>query len=233
MPDPIQDLPFPLKGLDVTTEFQEQPPGTTPVGVNVRAFEPLKQRARGGTRPGIQKYIAEQIPEGTELIQHLDYIVDPTTDALTVNFHVPGEDWPENPLIPGQFYPPEGAGWQPNPNAHQPPKKGGSGSLAIIVSIVGEGEMGDGSGPICTLKFVSVTYTPGFADLGSPTTDVEYCDCDETVDVPINGHATDPATPADLESADSFVSWLFTQGIGNGVTAEVVANYDITDEGSC
>jgi hypothetical protein len=82
MDTPETELLFPIKGLDQTSEFEEQPAGTTRLGVNVRAFEALTQRGRGGSRAGLGKYLEDQIPEGPELIQHLNYIVDPTTPAL-------------------------------------------------------------------------------------------------------------------------------------------------------
>lgn len=111
-------LEFPTKGLDLNDEFEEQPPGTTAVGKNVRARDVLQQRLRGGSRPGLVKYVAEQIPEGTTVIQHLDYIVDPSEAALLQNFETPDSTWIE--ISPSVFVPPGGAGWQPNPNVHQP-----------------------------------------------------------------------------------------------------------------
>ncbi len=75
------DLTFPLHGLDNTNEFEIQRPGTTPVGENVRAFEPLTGRGRGGARPGLSRYI-DDLVNGISLIQHLDIVVDPTVDAL-------------------------------------------------------------------------------------------------------------------------------------------------------
>ncbi len=119
-PKPIP-LNFPLNGINVVHEFQLQPPGTTADALNVRSRDAIARRNRGGSRPGLGKYIAQQIPEGAKTIQHLNYIVDPTTDALPQNFITPGDDWIESP-IPGVFVPPGGAPWQPNPNVpNQPP----------------------------------------------------------------------------------------------------------------
>lgn len=59
MPDPQEsfaDLVFPNRGLDVSSGYAEQTPGTTPTGTNVRIFEPLTERGRGGSRPGMRKY---------------------------------------------------------------------------------------------------------------------------------------------------------------------------------
>ena len=43
-------LSFPLGGIDRSSEYQLQKPGTTPVAVNVRGVEPSTNRERGGTR---------------------------------------------------------------------------------------------------------------------------------------------------------------------------------------
>lgn len=58
------DLTFPVRGIDVAVGYDRQRPQTTPEGVNVRAFEPGSARARGGSRPGVAKYIDEILPPG-------------------------------------------------------------------------------------------------------------------------------------------------------------------------
>jgi hypothetical protein len=68
------DLHFPLKGLDLSQAFGLQPPDTTPVATNVRAYEPGTLRARGGQRPGLSKYITAQV-NGSHLIQDINYVV--------------------------------------------------------------------------------------------------------------------------------------------------------------
>ena len=70
----LAPLPFPLKGLDVMARLEAQPPGTTPHGQNVRAFEALTQRGRGGSRPGLEKHIASTV-SGVHHIQELMTIV--------------------------------------------------------------------------------------------------------------------------------------------------------------
>ncbi len=111
-------LNFPLNGIDVVREFQLQPPGTTADALNVRSRDAIARRNRGGSRPGFSKYIAQQIPEGAKTIQHLNYIVDPTTAALPQNFVTPLPDWIPDPRF-GLPVPPGGAPWQPTPNAGQ------------------------------------------------------------------------------------------------------------------
>ncbi len=72
---------FPLGGIVLSSEFELQPGGTTLVGNNVRSYEPQTMRARGGSRPGLVEYIPVQV-SGPNLIQHLNYVVDPQAQAL-------------------------------------------------------------------------------------------------------------------------------------------------------
>jgi hypothetical protein len=68
MPDeqrPIEAT-FPTLGLDVSTEFDLQPAATTPEATNVRGFESLTQRDRGGSRPGLIRYPDERLPLDAE-----------------------------------------------------------------------------------------------------------------------------------------------------------------------
>ncbi len=59
-PETFADMPFPKKGIDLFTRFGMQRYGTTPIGQNVRAFEPSTNRSRGGARPGLKKYLPTQ-----------------------------------------------------------------------------------------------------------------------------------------------------------------------------
>lgn len=72
---------FPAAGVDVSSEFQRQPPQTTPVGENVRAFDVLAERGRGGSRAGLSRFIDATV-DGANVIQHLSVVVDPQADAL-------------------------------------------------------------------------------------------------------------------------------------------------------
>jgi hypothetical protein len=76
------DMHFPAAGLDLSRAFGKQfprklPDGTyrrsTPVGVNVRAFDTLLNRARGGSRPGFAKYVPAAVVAGW-VIQQLDFM---------------------------------------------------------------------------------------------------------------------------------------------------------------
>lgn len=80
MADPSEQIVgvlFPLQGIDATCEYGRQPSDTTPSGVNVRSFEVIDDRARGGSRCGLSKYINEQVNGVTSPVWHLNILVDP------------------------------------------------------------------------------------------------------------------------------------------------------------
>lgn len=76
------DLSFPRAGLDLSGPFSTQsarptPSGdyaaTTRIGLNVRAYEPLTLRERGGVRSGLVRYIPAPVVAGW-MIQELAVI---------------------------------------------------------------------------------------------------------------------------------------------------------------
>ncbi len=79
--DQYSELQFPLNGLYLATENETPPPNTTPVGSNVRTFETLTGRGRGGSRPGLKQYIPDQLIPGVK-VQHLAVIIDPQAAGL-------------------------------------------------------------------------------------------------------------------------------------------------------
>ncbi len=85
LPEEFFDLSFPNAGVDLKGEFEQQRDGTTALGRNVRSYAAIMQRGRGGSRPGLEQYVPQQV-SGPNLIQHLNYIVDPTSAALLTNF---------------------------------------------------------------------------------------------------------------------------------------------------
>lgn len=95
MPESLESLPFPMHGVNLVTEFESQPPQTTPIGVNVRAFDSLALRNRGGSRPGLAEYIPQTVLGFPSTIQHLNIIVDPTVAGLTFD----GSDLPPDETI--------------------------------------------------------------------------------------------------------------------------------------
>lgn len=98
----IADIFFPINGLDVSISFEWQTPDTTPEGVNVRTFEPSTNRARGGQRWGLSKYIDQMLPldytSGSPAIQMLQVVVDPSATALGVSYP-PGSGYYNPPLV--------------------------------------------------------------------------------------------------------------------------------------
>ncbi len=55
------DLQYPVEGVDSTRAFSRQRQGTTPGAQNVRAFDPGTDRARGGSRAGMDKQFSYQV----------------------------------------------------------------------------------------------------------------------------------------------------------------------------
>lgn len=75
----LVSLPFPVNGIDENIAYGLQPEGTTPDAKNVRAFDSLARRLRGGSRPGLTKWFANQI-EGTNDILNMNRL---TTTPLS------------------------------------------------------------------------------------------------------------------------------------------------------
>ncbi len=122
MPSDVQaETLFPFNGIDVSSEFETQPSGTTVDAVNVRAFEPSTLRLRGGSRPGLSRYINQQV-SGENLIQHVAFVVRTDTNALTDTEEIPsGTPSTTDPSTgarnPGRSVRTGGSGRQPNRNA--------------------------------------------------------------------------------------------------------------------
>lgn len=77
-PEQPVNLLFPTRGIDMSAAYGAQPPGTTPVGQNVRAYDAGTLRMRGGNRPGLTPFLGAgstfQV-SGTHLVQHINSIV--------------------------------------------------------------------------------------------------------------------------------------------------------------
>jgi len=57
----MPNLPFPMQGKDTGRATSQQPDQTSPSLQNVRPYDTLKNRARGGQRPGLDKLYSQQI----------------------------------------------------------------------------------------------------------------------------------------------------------------------------
>jgi hypothetical protein len=82
-PEVFKDLMFPIRGLDRADGFGQQREGTTPTGNNVRGYEPLTKRLRGGARPGLARYV-NHAPAAEW--QELNLVVLPSGTALGISF---------------------------------------------------------------------------------------------------------------------------------------------------
>jgi hypothetical protein len=83
----LTDLHFPKAGVDLSQPHYRQPnrpaaggvwARTTPVGVNVRTFEPATDRSRGGARTGISRYIGTQVAGSRFIVQDLNIFTTTT-----------------------------------------------------------------------------------------------------------------------------------------------------------
>src|SRR4051812_5943858 len=63
----IKTLLFPAGGIHRRTAYQSMPPYTTPDALNVRPFDVIKQRLRGGSRPGLIKSHYTQLGSGNPI----------------------------------------------------------------------------------------------------------------------------------------------------------------------
>lgn len=111
---------FPIAGLDLALGFGSQRPGTTREGVNVRTYDPAEDRKRGGSRPGLVRYINQTVG-GAHLIQHLNYVVDPQAEALPwYDPPFPNPDDPTGPGIAGgpNYFAPDGQLFYTDPDGN-------------------------------------------------------------------------------------------------------------------
>ena len=91
----IIEIPFPTGGLVRAMGFNAPPPGwpaprpepTTPYAVNVRAFDPISGRRRGGSRPGLTKLFAGQLGSGNP-VSLMDLVSSDLPGGLSTNMLV-------------------------------------------------------------------------------------------------------------------------------------------------
>ena len=95
---------FPLGGLDENWAYRRQPPYTTPALQNVRGYETIKGRARGGQRPGLGKAYAELLG-GASPVRMLAQVTNVGTFAGGFFFY-----WGDDFLRDGDDL---GPGWDP------------------------------------------------------------------------------------------------------------------------
>jgi hypothetical protein len=76
------DLSFPVKGLDENWAYKAQPEGTSPDCLNVRPYDVISQRLRGGSRAGISRYFANPV-NGTNSIQRMGVVIKSVLGGAT------------------------------------------------------------------------------------------------------------------------------------------------------
>lgn len=72
---------FPMKGVHRTGMKNEQPEGTCYDALNVRAYDVLEDRARGGSRPGLKKWCSARGSDNR--VQDLNKVVSISTSLAT------------------------------------------------------------------------------------------------------------------------------------------------------
>ena len=82
--EPRIRMPFPYKGLDESLSFQDERPLTTPSCQNVRGYEPLTGRMRGGTRAGYSLFTPNQFNSGASIQDISSIAIQNTSDATSM-----------------------------------------------------------------------------------------------------------------------------------------------------
>ena len=72
------DLRMPVLGKNENWAYSSQPEGTSPDCLNVRPYDVLADRLRGGQRPGTSKFIRTEV-NGTAAIQRLGFLITSTS----------------------------------------------------------------------------------------------------------------------------------------------------------
>lgn len=67
MADKAFNLTFPIRGNDHSTAIQSQPPYSTIDSLNVRAFDVMESRGRGGSRPALSRAFETQLGSGNPI----------------------------------------------------------------------------------------------------------------------------------------------------------------------
>ena len=82
-PENNVDLGFPFRGLDTSSPFGRQTPGTTRDSQNIRSYQSVTDIMRGGVRPGISKLLTDNL-DGS--IQNLNSLVVATNQTAGTGY---------------------------------------------------------------------------------------------------------------------------------------------------
>ena len=108
--DTFSELLFPSFGIDNSlSQYDGKRTGTTQLAANVRTYESITQRGRGGSRSGLTRYPNAKVGGLTTQIQHLTTMVTVSGDALGSEFYNPAAErfYDGDPSVPsedGWFY---------------------------------------------------------------------------------------------------------------------------------
>ncbi len=110
MPVPTAPIPvpFPVQGINENSAYGVQPPTTAPDALNVRAYDSLERRNRGGQRTGMSRWSALRPSGGSSPIQLIDGIpeaIDPNQNATVFAATVPPLT---APTVTWPFFHPDG-----------------------------------------------------------------------------------------------------------------------------
>lgn len=178
------ELVFPFRGVDISQGPDEQRPGTTPLGINVRGYT-TDLRKRGGSRPGLNPWFGKgstvQV-NGFSKVQSLSCVVWCTQDATfnSAAVHVLGSiDYSEVDHPPSRDSPQvsKTLTWYEGTSPNREVLSG------VVVGVPDGGGTGDGlarfrfeivgSDVVLTATFIRAGFPPpvgGYAFIGKPET---------------------------------------------------------------
>jgi len=84
MPQRAVELQFPLAGINRQFAYQSQPPYTTPDALNVRPWDPILRRERGGSRVGVERMLRTKFGSSSGGLRALDSLRYARTDGFTI-----------------------------------------------------------------------------------------------------------------------------------------------------
>lgn len=91
MPDQFSFMDFPEKGIDLQLPNSRRTPDTTDTAVNVRLYEALTHRARGGSRSGLSRYLPTALPGAIQELNTVVHIEETATGGA--NFQEGDTTW--------------------------------------------------------------------------------------------------------------------------------------------
>lgn len=82
-------IPFPVRGLDKNFAYWGQPKDTTADAKNVRAYDAIDRRLRGGSRPGLSKWNSNLVNGAGDDIRNMNRLITTPVEAEGVMTDLP------------------------------------------------------------------------------------------------------------------------------------------------